>query len=209
MRSVTASLFRVTDDTGAGAVFTLDGTQHPWLEGRGQVEPDVIGAIDEATNRVFLQSQPAESTQAVMRLAWDYIRLYGRPLAVYANRHSIYRTSRGARTAEQRRGLEPQTQLGRALRELDIECIPAHSPQPKGRIERTVRTHQTGSSNSCAWRPSATSTAASAFPKSTSSRATMSASRCSLPALTTRIDALRGSTLAPPHECYQFLCGTE
>lgn len=125
-----------------GELLQIDGSQHPWLEDRGPMQPELICAIDDATSRVFLQFAPAESTEAVMRLLRDYIRLYGRPLAIYADRHSIYQTNRKASVEEQLQGVEAQTQMARALRELDIECIAAHSPQAKGRVERSFGTLQ-------------------------------------------------------------------
>lgn len=125
-----------------GELVQLDGSQHPWLEGRGPMQPNLICAIDDATSRVFLQFASAESTEAVMRLLHAYIGLYGRPLAIYADRHSIYRVNREATVDEQLQGLEAETQVGRALRELGIEYIPAGSPQAKGRVERSFGTFQ-------------------------------------------------------------------
>lgn len=125
-----------------GALLQVDGSRHPWLEGRGEVEPELMGAIDDATGQVFLQFAPAETTEAMMRLLRDYITLHGRPVSIYADRHSIYQTNRKATVEEQLQGLASETQLGRALRELGIEYIAAHSPQAKGRIERSFRTFQ-------------------------------------------------------------------
>jgi transposase len=125
-----------------GELLQIDGSEHSWLEGRGAFEPDLINAVDDATGRVFMQFAPAESTEAVMRLLHAYITRYGRPLAIYADLHSIYRTTRKASVEEQLEGIEAQTQVGRALRELDIEYIPAYSPQAKGRVERSFRTNQ-------------------------------------------------------------------
>ena len=125
-----------------GEMLQIDGSQDAWLEGRGESEPDLINAVDDATGRTFLQFAPAESTEAVMRLLRDYIELHGRPLAIYADRHSIYQTNRKATVDEQLQDIRPETQVGRALRELGIEYIPAGSPQAKGRVERSFRTHQ-------------------------------------------------------------------
>lgn len=125
-----------------GELLQIDGSQEAWLEDRGQLQPDLINAVDDATGRVFMQFAPAESTEAVMRLLRDYIQLHGRPLAIYADRHSIYQTNREATVDEQLQGREAETQLGRALRQLGIEYIPAGSPQAKGRVERSFRTLQ-------------------------------------------------------------------
>lgn len=125
-----------------GELVQLDGSQHPWLEGRGATEPELISAIDDATGRVLLQFVPAESTAAIMTVLREYLRRHGRPWAIYADRHSIYRTTRAASVEEQLQGRESETQVTRALRELDIEYIPAYSPQAKGRVERCFGTLQ-------------------------------------------------------------------
>ena len=125
-----------------GELVQIDGSEHPWLEGRGEFEPELINAVDDATGREFMQFAPSESTEAVMRLLHAYITYHGRPLAIYADLSSIYRTTRNASIEEQLEGIEAETQVGRALRELGIEYIPAYSPQAKGRVERSFRTHQ-------------------------------------------------------------------
>jgi transposase len=125
-----------------GELLQIDGSEEPWLEGRGPFQPDLINGVDDATGRVFMQFAPAESTEAVMRLLREYIGRYGRPLAIYADRHSIYQTNREATVDEQLEGREAETQVGRALRQLGIEYIPAGSPQAKGRVERSFRTLQ-------------------------------------------------------------------
>lgn len=131
-----------------GELVQIDGSQHPWLEGRGAAEPELISAIDDATGRVFLRFVPAESTAAIMSVLRDYIRLHGRPLAIYADRHSIYRVNRTATVEEQLQDLPAETQVTRALRELGIDYIPAYSPgdrlrsQAKGRVERGFGTLQ-------------------------------------------------------------------
>lgn len=125
-----------------GELLQIDGSQEAWLEGRGPFQPDLINAVDDATGRAFMQFASAESAEAVMRLLRDCIQLHGRPVAIYADRHSIYRVNREATVDEQLQGLEAETQVGRALRELGIEYIPAGSPQAKGRVERSFRTLQ-------------------------------------------------------------------
>lgn len=125
-----------------GEMLQIDGSQEAWLEGRSHVEPELINAVDDATSRAFMQFAGAETTESVMGLLHEYIGIHGRPLAVYADRHSIYQTTRDASVDEQLEGLGPQTQVGRALRELDIEYIPAGSPQAKGRVERSFGTLQ-------------------------------------------------------------------
>ena len=124
-----------------GELVQLDGSIHAWFEERGP-EVVLLSAVDDATKRLYCRFVPAETTEAVMALLRDYIRAFGRPLAIYADLHSIYRTTRNASVDEQLRGLEPETQLGRALRELDINYVPSYSPQGKGRVERAFGTLQ-------------------------------------------------------------------
>jgi hypothetical protein len=66
-----------------------------------------------------------------------WLRRYGRPLALYTDRHSIFEPQDKGKAVP-----EAQTQFGRALRELGIDLIRAHSPQAKGRIERSFGTAQ-------------------------------------------------------------------
>jgi hypothetical protein len=70
------------------------------------------------------------------------VRRYGRPLTHYTDKNSIFRSSAAALPQEQLRGAKVRSQFGRALEELGIEWIAAHSPQAKGRIERLFETLQ-------------------------------------------------------------------
>jgi hypothetical protein len=81
-----------------------------------------------------------------MKLLWSYLEKFGRPLSFYTDKASLFQT------AEKRKRDEPgvekdpveraPTQIGRALREMGITWIPAHSPQAKGRVERNFQTAQ-------------------------------------------------------------------
>jgi len=71
-----------------------------------------------------------------------YIRQHGVPLAVYADKHTTYRSPAEPTIEEQLAGTEPQSQFGRARGELGVELIAAHSPQAKGRGERLFKTFQ-------------------------------------------------------------------
>jgi hypothetical protein len=81
-----------------------------------------------------------------MRTLWRYMELYGRPLAFYTDKASLFRNNEKHRRdqpgVEQDVAEMPPTQIGRALRELDITWIAAHSPQAKGRVERSFDTAQ-------------------------------------------------------------------
>src|SRR6185503_8867937 len=74
---------------------------------------------------------------AHLDLAGRWLRRHGRPLALYTDRHSIFEPQDKGQALP-----DAETQFGRALRELDIELIRAHSPQAKGRVERSFGTAQ-------------------------------------------------------------------
>src|SRR5713226_6581219 len=128
----------------AGLLVQMDGSHHPWLEDRGP-RLVLLAAIDDATGHVLgAVFRLQEDTHGYFLLLRHLCRRYGLPAAVYTDRHGIFRPD--PRTPltldEQLRGAPRQTQVGRALSELGIKWIGAHSPQAKGRIERLFGTFQ-------------------------------------------------------------------
>ena len=118
-----------------GELVQLDGSPHAWFEDRGP-ECTLIVFIDDATGRLMdLRFVPAETTRAYMEALGAYLGRYGRPVALYSDRHSIFRVNQGRREGK-------VTQFTRALKTLDIEPIHANSPQAKGRVERANQTLQ-------------------------------------------------------------------
>ena len=71
-----------------------------------------------------------------------YVTRYGIPLVVYEDKHTTYQSPAPPTVEEQLAGVKPTSQFGRALGELGVELIPAHSPQAKGRIERLFHPFQ-------------------------------------------------------------------
>lgn len=127
-----------------GMLLQWDGSRHDWLEGRGPWLT-LVGAIDDATGTApAARFRLQEDAQGYLLVLRDILRTKGSPLAIYRDRHGIFeRREREAWTlAEELAGDRVPTQVGRALAELDIESIPAHSPQAKGRIERLWGTFQ-------------------------------------------------------------------
>jgi DNA-binding Lrp family transcriptional regulator len=128
-----------------GEMVQWDTSEHDWLEGRGE-KLYLIAMIDDATSRLFARFVRHDSTEENMKVLWLYVEKYGRPLKVYTDKASIFRTAEKRRRDEP--GVDqdpierPPTQLGRALLELGIVWIAAHSPQAKGRVERNFRTAQ-------------------------------------------------------------------
>jgi hypothetical protein len=125
-----------------GMMVQMDGSHHDWFEGRGP-RCVLMGMIDDATSRIlYAEFVDSEDTLNVMRVTKAYIERFGRPTAIYVDKDSIFQTNREAAIEEDLRQEQPATQYKRALDELGIELICAHSPQAKGRIERSFNTHQ-------------------------------------------------------------------
>jgi len=125
-----------------GELVQMDTSEHAWLEGRGEAEPVLVSMIDDATGRQVKRFFASDTTEANLETLGGWLRRHGRPLAVYADRNSIFRVNRPVTDAEARSGREAETQFGRALRQLGIAYIPASSPQAKGRVERSFQTDQ-------------------------------------------------------------------
>ncbi|MCE5308905.1 MAG: ISNCY family transposase [Acidobacteriales bacterium] len=125
-----------------GELLQWDTSVHAWLEERGPSKMYLIAGIDDASSRLFARFVEADSSQQHMRVLWAYLERYGRPRALYTDRASVFQPSLAPGWQEQEPGPKTETQMGRALRELGIEWIAAHSPQAKGRIERCFGTLQ-------------------------------------------------------------------
>ncbi len=119
----------------------LDGSHHDWFAGRRGWAVLMV-MIDDATGRVFACFFENESWDSAAVTLRRYAQLHGLPGALYVDQHSIYRADRDPTSEEIVAGLEPKTQFGRAMHELDIELILARSPRAKGRVERVNRTLQ-------------------------------------------------------------------
>ena len=124
-----------------GELVMMDSSPYRWLERRGP-PVQLIALIDDATSRVWGRFAAQDSTEENLRTLAGWLRRWGRPRALYTDKSSLFRTTRSARLDEQLGGQPARTQIGRALQELGIEWIPAHSPQAKGRIERLFGTLQ-------------------------------------------------------------------
>ena len=114
-----------------GELLQGDGSRHAWFEDRGD-ECTIVIFVDDATSKLTAgKFVPAETTESYQEILEEHLNRYGRPLALYVDKHSIFRVSR-----ENSESKDAETHFGRVLRELDIELICAHSPQAKGRVER-------------------------------------------------------------------------
>jgi hypothetical protein len=128
-----------------GELVQWDTSEHDWLEGRGE-KLYLIAMIDDATSRLFARFVRHDSTEENMKLLWSYLEKFGRPVSFYTDKASLFQTAEKRKRDEP--GVEkdavemPPTQIGRALREVGITWIAAHSPQAKGRVERNFGTAQ-------------------------------------------------------------------
>lgn len=121
-----------------GEMVQMDGSHHDWFEGRGQ-KCVFMGYIDDATGETFGRFYEYEGTMPAMDSFRNYIKKYGIPVSVYLDRHTTYKSPAKASLAEIE---EPMSQFERAMKELGIRVIHAHSPQAKGRVERLFKTLQ-------------------------------------------------------------------
>jgi hypothetical protein len=120
-----------------GMLLQLDGSHHRWLENRGPWLTLLL-AIDDATGTVpYALFREQEDTLGYFELLKVIINRCGIPLGVYTDRDGIFHVARGPSN-----GAGPLTQFGRALRELGVTHVLAHSPEAKGRVERANGTFQ-------------------------------------------------------------------
>jgi hypothetical protein len=125
-----------------GEMTQLDGSVHDWFEGRGPICVLIV-YIDDATSRILYgEFVEVEDTLTLMRTTEKYLLKHGRPISFYVDKDSIYKVNRKTTIEEDLEGGEPLTQFSRAMGELGIGVICAHSPQAKGRVERSFGTHQ-------------------------------------------------------------------
>jgi transposase len=128
-----------------GELIQWDTSEHDWLEGRGE-KLYLIAMIDDATSRLFARFVRHDTSEENRKLLWSYVEKFGRPVAFYTDKASMFQTAEKRKRDEP--GVEkdaeemPPTQIGRALQELGIVWIAAHSPQAKGRVERNFGTAQ-------------------------------------------------------------------
>ena len=124
-----------------GEMVQMDGSHHDWLEGRAP-KLVLMGYIDDATSKAFARFYDYEGTMPALDSFKRYIKKYGIPQSIYLDKHSTYKATREQTVEEQLKDEKPMTQFERAMKELRVVVKHAHSPQAKGRIERSFRTFQ-------------------------------------------------------------------
>lgn len=121
-----------------GMMLHIDASKHQWLGDERWF--DLIVIMDDATSEVYYaQLVDEESTKTVMAALREVIEKKGMFCSLYSDRASHFFTTPKAGDVVDRQRL---TQVGRALAELNIEMIPAYSPQARGRSERNFGTWQ-------------------------------------------------------------------
>jgi hypothetical protein len=121
-----------------GMLLHIDGSKHQWFGDERWY--DLIVIMDDATSEIYYaQLVDEESTRTVMAALREVVETKGAFCSLYSDRAShFFETPRAGESVDRNR----LTQVGRALKDLGIEAIPAYSPQARGRSERTFGTWQ-------------------------------------------------------------------
>jgi hypothetical protein len=121
-----------------GMLLHIDGSKHRWLQDHCYY--DLLVILDDSTSRIYYaQLVEEESTRTVMAALREVIEREGLFCALYSDRAShFFVTPKAGEPVDKSR----LTQVGRALKELSVQMIPAYSPQARGRSERSFGTWQ-------------------------------------------------------------------
>jgi transposase len=107
-----------------GELVQIDGSPHEWFEERA-ASCTLLVLIDDASGKLLgLRFVEQESFYSYVQLVTPYFEQYGKPVAFYSDKHSIFRVN----TPNQGKG-DNLTQFGRAMKELDIQIICANTPK--------------------------------------------------------------------------------
>src|SRR4029078_2893536 len=117
-----------------GELVQIEGSEHRCFEDRA--EPcSLLVFIDDATGRLMqLRFVPSESAFSYFEALEGYLQAHGRPVAFYADKHSVFRVAK-----TNAKGGQGMTQFGRALAELNIETLCATLTQANGRVKTRKR----------------------------------------------------------------------
>ncbi len=126
-----------------GEMVQMDGSHHFWFEERGVARGCCLMVmIDDATGIRMSLLAEGETTDAAMRLVWMWIERYGVPKSLYTDKKNVFVPSEKDQEKARLEGRQSVTQFGRACSKLGIEIIRAHSPEAKGRVERSNGVYQ-------------------------------------------------------------------
>ncbi|MGF6293045.1 ISNCY family transposase [Paraburkholderia youngii] len=119
-----------------GELVQIDGSEHAWFEERAPA-CTLLVYVDDATSRLMvLHFTATESTFSYFEATRAYLERYGKPVAFYSDRASVFRPTYS------RTGARGITQFGRAMYQLNIDTFCANSSPAKGRVERAHLTLQ-------------------------------------------------------------------
>lgn len=123
-----------------GEMIQFDGSYEHWLENRGGTgEICLLAAIDDATGIVTkAKFDTDEGVFPVFNFWQEYIMANGKPYSIYVDKFSTYKMNQQVAIENH----DTKTQFERAMQELNIEPITAHSSEAKGRVERLFKTLQ-------------------------------------------------------------------
>jgi len=124
-----------------GELVQIDGSHHEWF-GCEQRRTCLMNMVDDATGTSMALMAEEETTEAAMRLLWRWIDRYAIPKALYTDKKNVFVTDREPTIEEQLAGEEPRHRRGKPCKKLGIEIVTAHSPQAKGRVERSHGVYQ-------------------------------------------------------------------
>lgn len=117
-----------------GELLQTDASDHLWFEDRGP-KCHLYIIVDDATSEItdgYFELE--ETTEGYFKLFQPYFQRNGLPVSIYSDKRGVFKVNQG-----RKRSL---TQFGRAMRELGVEIIYAHSAPAKGRVERAFETLQ-------------------------------------------------------------------
>jgi len=120
-----------------GELIQYDGSYEYWFEQRGE-KCCLLASIDDATSEVTAIFDDHEGVKPTFNYWRKYIECHGKPNAIYVDKFSTY--SMNHKLAKE--NSDTLTQFERAMTELNIGIIHAHSPQAKGRVEKLFKTLQ-------------------------------------------------------------------
>lgn len=121
-----------------GEMQQFDGSYHKWFEERGD-ESCLLVSIDDATSRITeAKFDKNEGVVAVFKFWLQYFKNNGLPLSIYLDKFSTYKINHPAAVDNK----DLLTQFQRAMKQVRVKTITAHSPQAKGRVERLFGTLQ-------------------------------------------------------------------
>ncbi len=124
-----------------GEMVQMDGSHHRWFEDRGK-KCCLMVMIDDATGIRMSRLAEEETTEAAMSLLWMWIERYGVPKSLYTDKKNVYVPSEKDQREARLEGRSACTQFGRSCKKLGIRIVRAHSPQAKGRVERSNAVYQ-------------------------------------------------------------------